>query len=175
MIIPEILSTTTPYQGLIATIELDTLSRGTGEPFMREVVAVPDAVAIAAVDEQGRILLIKQYRHSMKSPVWEIPAGRMDVEGETPLETAARELKEEADLAAKSMQLLTVFGNSVGWCSEKTHLFLAKELSDLEAFERQNEEADIQKAWVSLSEARAMIEDGSIADAKTIIGVLLAT
>ena len=173
MIIPEIRTTSQPYKGALITIQVDTLSRDDGEPFVREIAVVTDVVAIAAIDEQDRILLIKQYRHAMRGPVWEIPAGRMDVLNELPIDAAERELREETDLIAGHMELMTVFGNSVGWTSETTYLYSARGLEHTSAFERLNEEVDIEKAWVPLSEARAMIQDGTIADAKTIIGILM--
>ncbi|MCL2529242.1 MAG: NUDIX hydrolase [Coriobacteriia bacterium] len=175
MIIPRIESSSRPFQGLLINVEVDTLSRGDGKTFIREVARVTDVVAIAAIDDEGRILLIKQYRHSMRGPVWEIPAGRLDVAGETPAEAAARELREEADVLAESLEPLSVFGNSVGWTTETTHLFCARGLTATTPFERLCEEADIEKAWVSLPEARAMIQNGTIADAKTIIGILLSS
>ena len=115
MIIPSIEESSNPYSGLLINIEVDTLTRGDGKTFTREVARVTDVVAIAAIDSQDRILLVKQYRHSMRHAVWEIPAGRLDVEGETPLQAAARELREEADILAESLEPLSVFGNSVGW------------------------------------------------------------
>jgi len=173
MIIPDIETSSRPYEGPLVAIEVDTLSRGGGKPFMREIAVVTDAVAIVALDEQDRVLLIKQYRHALRAPVWEIPAGRRDVEGETPEQTAARELSEEADVGAEHLELLTVFLNSVGWTSEKTYVFCARGLTNVAQFERLNEEADIEKAWIPLPEARAMIQNGTITDAKTIIGILL--
>ena len=175
MIIPEIVASGRPFEGALIAIELDTLSRGGDKPFVREIAVVTDVVAIVAIDEQDRVLLVRQYRHAMRCPVWEIPAGRIDVEGETPAQTAARELREEADVLAEQMKLLTVFGNSVGWTTEKTYLFLATGLEGVAPFERQNEEADIEKSWVPLPEALAMIHNRTITDAKTIIGILLAT
>ena len=175
MIIPKVIESKRPFEGALIAIDVDTLTRGDDKPFKREIAVVTDVVAIVALDEQNRVLLIRQYRHAMKSPVWEIPAGRMDVAGETPEQTAARELREEADILAGSMELLTAFGNSVGWTSEKTYLFCARELGDTTPFERDNEEADIEKAWVPLPEALAMVHDGTIADAKTIIGILMVS
>jgi ADP-ribose pyrophosphatase len=162
-----------PYEGPVVTLQVDKLSRGDGITFSREIAVVVDAVAIAAVDEQDRILLIKQYRHAMKGPVWEIPAGRMDEEGETPEQTAIRELNEEADTNAEQIELLTVFSNSVGWTCEKTHVFSARGLESTPQFNRQNEEADIEKKWINLSEASKLVQEGIIIDAKTIIAILL--
>ena len=101
MIIPEVKETTKKYEGKIITIRADRLTRGDGKLFTREVAVVSDSVAVVAVDDQKRVLLIRQYRHPMGKPVWEIPAGRMDVQGELPAQTALRELREEADIEKK--------------------------------------------------------------------------
>ena len=174
MVIPKVLESEEVYKGVITSIRRDTLTRGGGKTFVRETAVAGDAVGIAALDDRGRILLIRQYRHPMGRPVWEIPAGRMDVDGEAPEETAQRELREETDTAADSMELLTVFLNSAGWTTERTYVYLAKGLRDVPEFERENEEADIEKRWIPLEEAVAMVRTGEIDDAKTVIGILLA-
>ncbi|HIW42619.1 MAG TPA: NUDIX hydrolase [Candidatus Mediterraneibacter vanvlietii] len=174
MIIPEVLESEEVYKGKIITIKRDTLTRGDGKNFVRETAVSSDAVAVVAIDEQGRILLIRQYRHPMGRPVWEIPAGKMDVDGEQPEETAIRELQEETDTTAESVELLTLFLNSAGWTNEKTYVYLAKGLRDVPEFQRENEEADIEKKWVSLEDAYEMVITGELDDAKTVIGILLA-
>lgn len=174
MIIPEVLESEEVYKGKIITIKRDTLTRGDGKNFVRETAVSNDAVAVVAIDEQGRILLIRQYRHPMGRPVWEIPAGKMDVDGEQPEETAIRELQEETDTTAESVELLTLFLNSAGWTNEKTYVYLAKGLRDVPEFQRENEEADIEKKWVSLDDAYEMVRTGELDDAKTVIGILLA-
>lgn len=174
MIIPKVLESEEVYKGKIITIKRDTLTRGDGKNFVRETAVSSDAVAVVAIDEQGRILLIRQYRHPMGRPVWEIPAGKMDVDGEQPEETAIRELQEETDTTAESVELLTLFLNSAGWTNEKTYVYLAKGLRDVPEFQRENEEADIEKKWVSLEDAYEMVRTGELDDAKTVIGILLA-
>lgn len=174
MSIPDIKDSTQVYQGRVVAIAVDTLSADDGRHYTREVAVVPDSVAVVALDEQGRILLVQQYRHPMRRLVWEIPAGRMDVEGETPEQAALRELREEADVTANRIHQLTAFSNSVGWTTERTTVFLASDLCDVPEFERSNEEADIIKKWLPLSEALGLMENGMIDDAKTIIGILLA-
>lgn len=174
MIIPEVLESEEVYKGKIITIKRDTLTRGDGKNFVRETAVSSDAVAVVSIDEQGRILLIRQYRHPMGRPVWEIPAGKMDVDGEQPEETAIRELQEETDTTAESVELLTLFLNSAGWTNEKTYVYLAKGLRDVPEFQRENEEADIEKKWVSLDDAYEMVRTGELDDAKTVIGILLA-
>ena len=174
MIIPKVLESEEVYKGKIITIKRDTLTRGDGKNFVRETAVSSDAVAVVAIDEQGRILLIRQYRHPMGRPVWEIPAGKMDVDGEQPEETAIRELQEETDTTAESVELLTLFLNSAGWTNEKTYVYLSKGLRNVPEFQRENEEADIEKKWVSLEDAYEMVITGELDDAKTVIGILLA-
>ena len=81
MNIPKVLDSEEVYKGRIITVRKDTLTRGDGKTFVRETAVSADAVAVAALDEENRILLIRQYRHPMGQPVWEIPAGKMDVDG----------------------------------------------------------------------------------------------
>lgn len=173
MIIPEVIESDVVYKGKITSIRRDKLTRGDGESFIRETAAASDAVGIVAMDDKNRILLISQYRHPMGRPVWEIPAGRMDVDGERPEETALRELREETDLSAASIEQLTLFLNSAGWTTERTYVFLAKGLTDVPEFARENEEADIEKKWIPLEEAFQLVKAGKIDDAKTVIGILL--
>ena len=174
MIIPEVLESQTVYEGKIMSIQRDKLTRGDDNIFIRETAVAGDAVGIVALDDKGRILLVRQYRHPMRRPVWEIPAGRMDVEGERPEMTALRELREETDTEAACVECLTVFVNSVGWTTEKTYIYLAEGLTDVSEFERQNEEADIEKKWIPLDKAVELVKTGQIDDAKTMIGILLA-
>ena len=174
MIIPEVLESEEVYKGKIITIKRDTLTRGDGKNFVRETAVSSDAVAVVAIDEQGRILLIRQYRQPGGGPVWESPAGKMDGDGEQPEETAIRELQEETDTTAESVELLTLFLNSAGWTNEKTYVYLAKGLRNVPEFQRENEEADIEKKWVSLEDAYEMVITGELDDAKTVIGILLA-
>lgn len=173
MNIPKVLESEVVYHGKITSIRRDKLTRGDGKTFVRETAVSGDAVGIVAMDEKGRILLIRQYRHPVGRPVWEIPAGRMDVEGEKPEETALRELREETDTEADSVRFLTLFLNSAGWTDERTYLYLAEGLRDVPEFAREHEEADIEKRWISLEEAANLVASGEIDDAKTVIGILL--
>ena len=174
MNIPEVIESEVAFNGKLITITRDALSRSGKAPFIREVATTTDSVAVVALDELQRVLLVSQYRHPLRTSVWEIPAGRIDVEGEAPEHTALRELREEADIVASNIKPLTTFANSVGWTTEKTQVFLASDLKEVPAFERHDEEADIEKQWVLLADALEMIQTGQIIDAKTIIGILLA-
>lgn len=174
MKIPGVLETEEVFTGKITSIRRDKLSRGDGQTFIRETAVTDDSVGIVAMDDKRRILLIRQYRHPVGRPLWEIPAGRMDVDGESPEETALRELREETDTSAATVRLLTVFLNSAGWTTEKTYIYLAEGLNSMSEYERKNEEADIEKKWISLEEAFEQVKAGRIDDAKTVIGILLA-
>ena len=174
MNIPKVLNSEEAYKGKIISIRKDTLTRGDGKNFIRETAVSSDAVAVVAMDEQRRILMIRQYRHPMGQPVWEIPAGKMDICGEKPEETAIRELQEETDTTAEDITLLTIFYNSAGWTNEKTYVYLAKNLKEVPEFKRENEEADIEKKWIALDDAYELVRTGELADAKTVIGILLA-
>ena len=134
MNIPKVLNSEEVYKGKIISIRKDTLTRGDRKSFVRETAVSSDAVAVVAMDDQNRILLIHQYRHPMGKPIWEIPAGKMDVRGEQPEETAIRELQEETDTTAESVRLLTIFYNSAGWTNEKTYVYLAKNLKEVPEF-----------------------------------------
>ena len=175
MIIPKVLDSRTEYTGKTMSIRRDELTRGDGKTFIGETAVASDAVGIVAMDDKGRILLIRQYRHPMGRPVWEIPAGRMDVDGEKPEETALRELREETDTTAASVELLTLFLNSAGWTTERTYVYLAKGLTNVPEFERENEEADIEKKWIFLDDAVELVRSGEIDDAKTVIGILMTS
>ena len=174
MYIPKVIETAIVYQSKIITIARSTLSKNDTGTIEREVAVVKDSVAIVAVDPERRILLIRQYRHPMENHIWEIPAGRVDVEGESPRDTALRELREEADTTADAIEQLTVFSNSVGWTTERTYVYIAHGLKTVPEFARVNEESDIEKEWLPLVDAVSKVQSGEIYDAKTIIGILLA-
>ncbi len=120
---------------------------------IREYVDHTGAVAVLAMDDEDRVLLIQQYRHPIGARDWEIPAGLLDVEGEEPLAGAQRELAEEADLAAAEWSLLSDIQPTPGGSNEAIRVYLARGLSATPPFPRSEEEADIVTAWVGLDEA----------------------
>jgi ADP-ribose pyrophosphatase len=158
-----------------ATVRIDTVRMPDGSTADREVVDRVDAVAAVPLLDDGDVLLLRQYRHPLGQYVLEIPAGIMDVDGEAPIDTARRELAEEIGMGAADLRPLTTFANSAGWCTEHTHVFLATGLSEVQGhFEAEAEEADMEIVRLPLADAVAAVEDGTIVDAKTIIGLLLA-
>jgi ADP-ribose pyrophosphatase len=110
-----VLSSEAVYKGKIWDVRSDTFELSPGsEPLRREFIEHPGAVAILPMDEDGRVLLLRQYRHPVGMLLWEVPAGILDVDGESNLDAAARELAEEADLVAGEWNVLVDFFNSPG-------------------------------------------------------------
>ena len=169
----DIRSSEVAFHGIVWDIVSDRFAYGDGE-LTRQYLAHPGAAAIVALDADERVLLIQQYRHPIGERDWELPAGLLDVEGESPLEAARRELAEEADLEAGDWQELTAVHLSPGGTSELIHLFLARDLrSTGAAFDREGEEADMRVEWVPLDEAIRAVGEGRFRNATTAIGVLL--
>lgn len=144
-----------------------------GEKFDRELVYHPGAVAIVAI-EDGKVVLVRQYRAPLDKIICEIPAGRCDIEGEHPEETARRELIEEAGLTCETLIKIGAFYNSPGFCDEITHIFLAFDLKPTLKQPDGPEEALMTVEMVNLHHVQAMIDRGEIDDAKTVIGLMLA-
>lgn len=168
----EILSSDLAYHGRVWDIRADRV-RFAGTEFTREYTAHSGAVAVLAEDEQGRVLLINQYRHPIRCRDWELPAGLLDVEGEDPLAAAQRELGEEVDLAAERWEPLASFASSPGGSNEIIHIFLARGLLEHRSgFAREAEEAEIVPRWVPLEEALAAVLEGRLRNAILMIGVL---
>lgn len=119
----------------------------------REFLDHTGAVAVLALDEWGRALLIKQYRHPARVREWELPAGLLDTAGESPLAAAQRELAEEADVAATNWSVLSDFMTSPGGSNEAVRVYLARGISATSAiFTRTEEEAEIVTRWIPLDD-----------------------
>jgi len=170
----EALESAVVYEGAVWDIRSDRVRYGEGE-ITRQYVDHPGAVAIVALDAQERVLLIQQYRHPIRHRDWEIPAGLLDVDGEPPLETARRELAEEADLVAASWEPLVSIFTTPGGNDEVVHLFLARGLSPAsEVHAREDEEADIRLEWVPLDHVTEGIFSGRLRNGIMTVGVLAA-
>lgn len=149
---PEILESDVVFAGHVWNIRRDRFELE-GTEITREYMDHTGAVAVLALDERDRILLIKQYRHPIRMRDWELPAGLLDIHGESPLVAAQRELAEEVDLVAESWSLLTEFMTSPGGSNEVLRVYLARGVSAApEVFARTEEEAGIEMRWVALDE-----------------------
>ena len=146
------------------------------EPVVREYTRHPGAVAVVVLrGESGEeeILLERQYRHPVQASLWEIPAGLLDIPGEDPRVAAQRELAEEADLVAKRWDVLVDYFASPGGSTEPLRIFLARDLRAAdEVFDREDEEATMEYAWVRLDDALTMVLDGRLHNPSAVIGVL---
>jgi len=157
------------YDGKIASVRIDEFRYPDGETAKREIVAHPGAVGIVAYDERV-VYLVRQPREPVgEGALLEVPAGKLDEEGEGPLETAKRELAEEIGKRAESWSELKSFYTSPGFADEQIHLYLATELSDEQADAGEEERIEIVE-W-PLEELDAAIEE--CADSKSLIGLLL--
>ncbi len=148
-----------------------------GEVFERDVVRSPGAVAVVPVlDGPGgpEAILVRQFRPAIGEWLLEIPAGLRDKPGEDPEETARRELAEEAGYAAERYELLTVFANAAGMTDQRTHIYFATGLTEVPTGADGVEETYLTIERVAFRDVPALIEAGDLADAKTLIGLLMA-
>ncbi|PRA78795.1 NUDIX hydrolase [Microbacterium sp. MYb66] len=172
---PEVLQSDLVYEGRVWDVRSDRVRYGDGE-IVRQYVDHTGAVAIVALDGEGRVLLIQQYRHPIRHRDWELPAGLLDIEGEEPLEAARRELAEEADLVATHWEPLVSSWTTPGGNDEIIHVFLATGVEPADAtHDREDEEADIRVEWVPLADAVSAVLDGRMRNGILAIGVLAAS
>ncbi|MFC8848696.1 MULTISPECIES: NUDIX domain-containing protein [unclassified Micromonospora] len=165
------------YAGRIFSVVTDEVTMPGGGTAARDYVRHVGAVAVVALDDAGQVVLIRQYRHPAGRHLWELPAGLMDVTGEDLAAAAARELAEEADLTAGTIDVLVDLHSSPGFSDEVVRVFLARDLADVPAgqrHERSEEEADLQVVRVDLDEAVRMVLAGEITNASAVAGVLAA-
>jgi 8-oxo-dGTP pyrophosphatase MutT (NUDIX family) len=160
----------------VMALRLDELHPpGDDETFARLVLEHPGAVIVLAVDDQERAYCLWQYRHPAGRRFVELPAGLLDADGEEPVETARRELREEAGLEADDWTHLASTWSSPGISAEVMHLFLARGLREVDAdFERAHEEADMTGDWVPVSDLRAAVLAGDVGDGPLVQTLLLA-
>ncbi|SDH18757.1 NUDIX domain-containing protein [Klenkia brasiliensis] len=173
----EVLASEQVYEGRVISLRTDTVAMPGGGSSVREVVTHPGAVGVLALDDDGAVVMLKQYRHAVREHLWELPAGLRDAEGEPPLETAQRELAEEALLAADRWELLTTSLSTPGFCDEVVGLYLAEGLHPVdrpEGFVVEHEEADMTIERVPLDRALQMVFDGTVRNALAVIGILAA-
>jgi ADP-ribose pyrophosphatase len=166
-----------PYQAAIFSVVSDEVTMPGGGTARRDWTRHLGAAAVVALDESGRIVLVRQYRHPVGRHMWEIPAGLVDVAGESGVETARRELAEEADFTAARWDLLVEAHTSPGFSDELVRVFLARDLTpvpDHERHQREHEEADMLVRLVDLDEAVAMVFRSEITNSSNALGILAA-
>ena len=159
------------YQGRIVKLRIDQVRTLTVLEVIREIVEHPGAVAIVALDDRQRVVLVKQYRHAVRAMTIEIPAGTMEP-NEDPLEAAQRELREETGFTAERFDPIGSIHPAPGWSTEYIHLYLATGLTPGPTATEPDESIELLR--VPLPDAVDMIRSGSIDDGKSVSALLLA-
>ncbi len=171
----EVISEERKFTGEVFTVDLDVLRFPDGNTREREVVHHKGAVGVVALNEDGEVLLVSQYRHPMKKSLTEIPAGKLDGK-ESPYDCAVRELREETGaVSERGLEKLAEFYTTPGYSDEKFYLYFAGRCRMGErAPSDDEEEKDMGLLRVPLDDAVAMARNGGFEDGKTIVGILLA-
>ncbi len=164
------LATRRVYEGRVLRLDVDDVEEPGGVRAVREVVRHSGSVATLAVHDDGRVVLVRQYRYPVDLEVWELPAGRRDG-SESPLAGARRELEEETGLSAASIEPLFTFFTTPGFCDEVMHLFRATGLR--QGVSRPEDDERIEVRAFTLDEAHAMVRRGEIQEGKTLVALLL--
>jgi 8-oxo-dGTP pyrophosphatase MutT (NUDIX family) len=170
----ETVASETIYVGKIFALRVDEVRMPHGNTARREVVEHYGAVAVLAMDDDKNIAMVYQYRHPVGRRLWELPAGLLDLGGEPPHITAARELKEEAGLEATNWRVLVDMVSAPGFSDEGVRVYLATGLTDVGRPDAHDEEADLIVRWFPLEHARRMVLDGEIVNSIAIAGILAA-
>jgi ADP-ribose pyrophosphatase len=161
------------YGGRVVDLGIEHVTLPSGVEVDLEIIRHKGASAVVALDEVGRVVLIRQFRHAAGGFIWELPAGVLDPAGEAPEACAARELREETGLHASALTRLGTILTTPGFTDERIHLFLARDLTQRDTA-REHDEVIAEVARFPLGDALAMVQRGDIVDAKTICGLHLA-
>jgi ADP-ribose pyrophosphatase len=171
-----VVASDTLARGRLVTVRTDKVRMPGGNAAERDVVLHPGAVAVLALDDAGQVLMIRQYRHPVNKLLWEIPAGLRDVAGEPLLVTAQRELLEEAGYRARDWRVLADYYSSPGFTTERLRIFLARGLELVPPaerdFVREDEEAQLEQAWLPLDDAVRKVLAGDLHNSAAVVGIL---
>lgn len=170
----ETTSSETLHTGKIFALRTDRVRMPGGKVVTREVVEHYGAVGVVAMDDEGNIPMVYQYRHAFGRRLWELPAGLLDVGGEEAHLTAARELHEEAGLEAQNWQVLVDLDSTPGFSDESVRVYLATGLTQVDRPEAHDEEADMTLQWYSIDDAVRRVFGGEIVNALAVSGILAA-
>jgi len=156
------------YRGRVVNLEVETVTLPNGATVELEIIRHQGAVAVVPLKDDGTVLLIRQYRHAAGGYIYEVPAGKLDP-GEDPRHCAARELEEEIGCRASSLEHMLTFYTTPGFTDEVIHLFLATGLAP--GTQKLDHDEVLEVVEMPLDTAIARIGDGTIRDAKTIVGL----
>lgn len=159
------------YNGKVVKLQVDDVTLPNGKLSKRELIKHPGAVAIIPITNENKIVFVEQYRKPLEKSIVEIPAGKLEP-GEKPESTAIRELEEETGYTARNVTKLTSFYTSPGFADELMHIYFAKDIEKLEVPPAMDEDEFVEILELSLDEAKKLVEEQRIHDAKTIYAIL---
>ena len=168
----EVLSSETVYSGRILTLSVETVRLPNGRTVPLEIVRHPGAAAVVPIDDQGRVILVRQYRHATRSWLLEVPAGKLDVPGESPEDCGRREVEEETGFRAGEMTPLGWIWVTPGYSDEKIWLFLGRDLTPVAPSLQPDEVITVEP--LPLADAVRRAVSGEIVDAKSVCALLRA-
>lgn len=173
----EVVASRTPFEGAKTSVRSDQVRMPDRAVVRRDYQVHPGSVCVLALDEEQRVLVLKQFRHPVRHRLWELPAGLLDVPGENPLHAAQRELYEEAHAKAGDWRVLADFFSSPGGSDEAVRVFLARDLAEAEGkrYEVSEEEADMEIARVPLKDLVRGVLAGELGNPGLVTGVLALT
>ena len=160
------------FSGKIFHVVKDVVSLHDGQESFRELVFHNGGVAVLAITNDNKMILVRQFRKALEKVIYEIPAGKLE-KGEDidPQAAMSRELEEETGMSAAKIRKLSAFYTAPGFCNELLHLYKAEELTKLDNPRPQDDDENIELCEVTLAQAKAMVKSGDISDAKTIIAI----
>lgn len=164
------LSTEKIFEGKVISLQVDEVELPDGNRSKREIIKHPGAVAVIAVTEENKILMVEQYRKALERSLVEIPAGKLE-KGEDPVDSACRELEEETGYECEKMEHLTSFYTSPGFADEIVHLYFAHGIRKKENPAGVDEDEFVELYELSLEEAVEYMKEGKIRDAKTAYAI----
>jgi len=170
----DVRSTETPFTGAVTGVRSDEVVMPDGSVARRDYQTHPGSVAVLGIDDEQRVLVIRQYRHPVRHRLWELPAGLLDVSGESPLLAAQRELYEEAHAKADDWRVLVDVFNSPGGSDEGLRVYLARGIAqaDGDRYEAEHEELDLEVELVPLAELVRLVLAGELHNVALVAGVL---
>ncbi|MET3987818.1 NUDIX hydrolase [Streptomyces sp. PvR034] len=170
----EVVAARTPFEGAKTAVRSDQVRMPDGTVVRRDYQVHPGSVCVLALDEEDRVLVLRQYRHPVRHRLWELPAGLLDVVGENPLHAAQRELYEETHVKAGSWWVLADFFASPGGSDEAIRIFLARDLAESQEkrYAGSDEEADMELVRVPVGELVRGVLAGELANPGLVTGVL---
>lgn len=159
------------FRGRVLEINIERVRLPNGVAADLEIIHHPGGAAVVALDTEGRVCLLEQFRHAASGWIWELPAGKID-NREPPLETAQRELQEEGGMRARTWVGLGEYLSSPGVFTEVIHLYLATDLEPVQGAPEAHEVFRVE--WLPFEQALVMAQNGEIRDGKTLVGLFRA-